>query len=252
MPKPGKCGKSVNLLLLQSEEELSPERRFIVTGERAEHIRTVLRAKVGDTVKTGILNGKIGNAVLLELEKGRAVLEAGEFFMSPPEGIPVSLIVSLPRPQSFRKVLHFAVSAGIKDLIFTHSARVEKSYWNSTALSPEKIREGVREGLEQGFGTREPNIRFYRYLKEFLKESETLFPENAKRIIAHPGRPAGELKTEGRELVLAIGPEGGYVESEIRAFAEAGFEPLSFGTHILRVEFAAAFITGFLMGGGSR
>ena len=40
------------------------------------------------------------------------------------------------------------------------------------------------------------------------------------------------------------GPEGGYVESEIRAFAEAGFEPLSFGTHILRVEFAAAFITG--------
>ena len=252
MPKPGKCGKSVNLLLLQSEEELSPERRFIVTGERAEHIRTVLRAKVGDTVKTGILNGKIGNAVLLELEKGRAVLEAGEFFMSPPEGIPVSLIVSLPRPQSFRKVLHFAVSAGIKDLIFTHSARVEKSYWNSTALSPEKIREGVREGLEQGFDTREPNIRFYRYLKEFLKESETLFPENAKRIIAHPGRPAGELKTEGRERVLAIGPEGGYVESEIRAFAEAGFEPLSFGTHILRVEFAAAFITGFLMGGGSR
>ena len=108
------------------------------------------------------------------------------------------------------------------------------------------------EGLEQGFDTREPNIRFYRYLKEFLKESETLFPENAKRIIAHPGRPAGELKTEGRALVLAIGPEGGYVESEIRAFAEAGFEPLSFGTHILRVEFAAAFITGFLMGGGSR
>ena len=119
-------------------------------------------------------------------------------------------------------------------------------------LSPEKIREGVREGLEQGFDTREPNIRFYRYLKEFLKESETLFPENAKRIIAHPGRPAGELKTEGKALVLAIGPEGGYVESEIRAFAEAGFEPLSFGTHILRVEFAAAFITGFLMGGGSR
>ena len=76
----------MNLLLLQSEEELSPERRFIVTGERAEHIRTVLRAKVGDTVKTGILNGKIGNAVLLELEKGRAVLEAGEFSTSPPIG----------------------------------------------------------------------------------------------------------------------------------------------------------------------
>lgn len=237
----------MNLLIVQPEE-LSPDRRFTVTGERAEHIRTVLRAKTGDPVKTGFLNGNIGNSILLELEKGRAVLEAGDFRMPPPPPLPVSLVVSLPRPQSFKKVLHFAVSAGIKDLIFTHSARVEKSYWNSTALAPDAVRAETIEALEQGFDTVMPTIRFYRYLKEFLAESGTLFPPDSMKIIAHPGRPADALRRSGRHTVLAVGPEGGYVNSEIDAFSAAGFVPAAFGDHILRVEFAAAFIAGFLAG----
>ena len=198
----------MNLLLIQPDS-LSPDRRFTVSGERAEHIRTVLRAKPGDPVKTGFLNGKTGSSILLELEKGRAVLEAGEFSAPPPPPLPVSLIVSLPRPQSFKKVLHFAVSAGIKTIIFTHSARVEKSYWNSTALTPDAIRAEVIEGLEQGFDTIMPEIRFYRYLKEFFTEANSLFPAESLRIIAHPGRPAETLPRNGRHLVLAIGPEGG-------------------------------------------
>lgn len=237
----------MNLLLLQPED-LSPERRFTVTGERAEHIRSVLRTGIGETVKAGFLNGKTGSAVLLEIEKGRAVLQAEEFTTPPPEKLPVSLVVSLPRPQSFKKVLHFAVSAGVKDLIFTHSARVEKSYWNSAALSPENIRKEIVEGLEQGFDTRPPNLRFFRYLKEFLESSGELFPEESEKIIAHPGRSAGEIHPGKGHLVLAVGPEGGYVESEVRAFSDRGFTPVSFGNHILRVEFAAAFITGFLTG----
>ncbi|MEI3040662.1 MAG: RsmE family RNA methyltransferase [Victivallales bacterium] len=237
----------MNLLLIQPDS-LSPDRRFTVSGERAEHIRTVLRAKPGDPVKTGFLNGKTGSSILLEVEKGRAVLEAGEFSAPPPPPLPVSLIVSLPRPQSFKKVLHFAVSAGIKTIIFTHSARVEKSYWNSTALAPDAIRAEVIEGLEQGFDTVMPEIRFYRYLKEFFTEADSLFPAESLRVIAHPGRPAETLPRNGRHLVLAIGPEGGYVNSEIDAFASAGFIPAAFGSHILRVEFAAAFISGFLSG----
>ena len=58
----------MNLLLIQPDS-LSPDRRFTVSGERAEHIRTVLRAKPGDPVKTGFLNGKTGSSILLEVEK---------------------------------------------------------------------------------------------------------------------------------------------------------------------------------------
>ena len=234
MRKPGKRGNPRMNLLIIRPEDLSPERRFTVTGERAEHIRTVLRAKIGDPVKTGFLNGKTGVSTLLELEKGRAVLEAGVFAAEPPKPLPLSLIVSLPRPQSFKKVLHFAVSSGIKQIIFTHSAKVEKSYWNSTVLVPESIHAEVIEGLEQGFDTVMPEIRFYRYLKEFFADAETLFPPDSLKIIAP-------------HTVLAIGPEAGYVNSEVEAFASAGFIPAAFGSHILRVEFAAAFIAGFLM-----
>ena len=169
------------------------------------------------------------------------------FAAEPPKPLPLSLIVSLPRPQSFKKVLHFAVSSGIKQIIFTHSAKVEKSYWNSTVLVPESIHAEVIEGLEQGFDTVMPEIRFYRYLKEFFADAETLFPPDSLKIIAHPGRSAETLPSGAPHTVLAIGPEGGYVNSEVEAFASAGFIPAAFGSHILRVEFAAAFIAGFLM-----
>ena len=77
----------MNLLLIRPDD-LSADRVFTVSGARAEHIRTVLRAKPGDTVRTGFLNGASGLSEILVLEKGRAVLRAGEFLLSPPEPLP--------------------------------------------------------------------------------------------------------------------------------------------------------------------
>lgn len=237
----------MNLLIIRPED-LDANREFTVAGSRAEHIRTVLRAKPGDPVRTGFLNGKIGTATLLSIEKGRAVLRAGELATPPPEALPLSLIAALPRPQSFKKVIHFAVSSGIRDLVFIHSVRVEKSYWNSSVLEKEALDAEIFEGLEQGFDTTWPRIRFFRYFQEFLSEAGTMFPEDVVKIAAHPGRSADGFRRKEGRIALAIGPEGGFVRSEVEELSAAGFQPMGFGSHILRVEFAVSFITGFLMG----
>jgi len=238
----------MNLLLIRPDE-LDSERNFTISGDRAEHIRTVLRAKPGDSVKTGFIGGMTGAATLLNLEKEKAVLHAETFDVPPPEPLPLSLVVSLPRPQSFKKTLHFAVSAGIRRIVFIHSVRVEKSYWNSTVLHPESLDAEIHEALEQGFDTIWPEISFYRHFGDFLNASDSIFPADSIKLIAHPGELFHLDACQKKHIVLAIGPEGGFVRSEIEAFAEAGFAPAGFGGHILRVEFAAAFITGFLAGG---
>ena len=156
--------------------------------------------------------------------------------------------MALPRPQSLKKVLHFAVSAGIRDLVFFQSVRVEKSYWNSSVLEPDALDAEILEGLEQGVDTIRPDIRFYRHFREFLEESAERYSGETVKIVAHPGRSAAGFRRNGRHVLLAIGPEGGFVKSEVEALAAAGFEPRGFGSHILRVEFAAAYIAGFLMG----
>ena len=238
----------MNLLLIRPGD-LNADREFTVTGSRAEHIRTVLRAKNGETVRTGFVNGCSGTAEVLSVEKEKVVLRAREFNIPPPEPLPLSLIVALPRPQSLKKVLHFAVSSGIRDIVFLHSVRVEKSYWNSSVLEPDALNAEILEGLEQGVDTVWPTIRFYRHFREFLEESAERYPGDALKIVAHPGRSAADFLRNGRHVVLAIGPEGGFVKTEVEALADAGFEPMGFGAHILRVEFAAAFIAGVLMGG---
>jgi 16S rRNA (uracil1498-N3)-methyltransferase len=43
----------------------------------------------------------------------------------------------------------------------------------------------------------------------------------------------------GSGVLLAIGPEGGWTEDELKSFAEAGWKSASLGTTILRAETAA-------------
>ncbi len=237
----------MNLLLLK--EPLPADGRVLVSGERAQHIACVLRAKPGDRIRAGILNGEIGTVLLEKVSRGEVAVR--DFIVSgtpPPEPLPLALAVALPRPQSFKKVLHFAVSSGIRKILFFQSARVEKSYWNSEVLDPENLAEEIALGLEQGVDTRAPELKFFRTFHEFLEYGGTAFPEHVK-ILAHPS-PLRKFDLKGKQILLAVGPEGGFLPSETEAFAKNGFIQAGFGAHILRVEFAAAFISGWLAGAG--
>ena len=56
-----------------------------------------------------------------------------------------------------------------------------------------------------------------------------------------------QLMHAERTTLLAIGPESGYRESEVDAFLEKGFQAVTLGDHILRVEFALAAACGRLL-----
>jgi 16S rRNA (uracil1498-N3)-methyltransferase len=65
-------------------------------------------------------------------------------------------------------------------------------------------------------------------------------------LIAHPGAPPIETVAQPGPCVLAIGPEGGWIQRELDTFIERGFAPVSLGTPILRVEAAVATVLGQL------
>ena len=49
--------------------------------------------------------------------------------------------------------------------------------------------------------------------------------------------------TPGREIILAIGPEGGWADEELHFFQASGWIPASLGSTILRAETAAITAT---------
>lgn len=231
----------MNLLLVQ-EQDLAPDATFELTGRRAEHVACVLRAKEGDRLKAGLLGGRIGTATVLSCVKKSVRLRLNELPTPPPPPCPILPLVALPRPQSFKKVLHFIASSGIRRAAFFQAAKVEKSYWTSSALQPDAIRGELFEGLEQGCMTVLPELIFLKSPQEAAHLPE--LPEH--KLVAHPRGARPCPRAIENPVALAIGPEGGFSDGEVDLFLDAGFQPVTFGPAILRVEFALAALFGRL------
>lgn len=235
----------MNLLLLKPED-IQSNGYALVEGRRAEHIHCVLHSCIGDKIRCGILGGKLGFAELQESSRRHALLKLhAKFDTPPPLARQLRFIIALPRPQSFKKTLHFIASAGIKEVWFIASERVEKSYWKSSALEPENITNETMLALEQGMDTVPPRIEFRDSFREFVLGGELAeISKDSRNLIAHPVNAVECPRALTQMATIAIGPEGGFIAREVELFIATGFEPVTLGAHILRVEFATAYIAG--------
>ena len=237
----------MNLLLFEPED-LLPDGTAVIAGRRLRQLREVIKAEPGKLCKAGTLGGRVGRAELLDIDAERA-----QFRFKPPQEPPpplaATLLCALPRPLTFAKVLHSAVTCGVKKIHFFHSAKVEKSYWQSSKLAPEIIREEAILALEQCADTVMPEIFFHRRFRAFVEdEVPALIPEGALKIFGSPGAtetvPIGAARR--RHVVLAVGPEGGFNDFEENLFKNAGFAAVTLGRRILRSEFAVNSILTLL------
>ena len=227
-------------LLLCEPEDLLPDGTAVIAGRRLRQLREVIKAEPGKLCKAGMLDGMVGCAELLEIDAERAKFRF-EPRQEPPPPLAATLLCALPRPLTFAKVLHSAVTCGVKKLHFFHSAKVEKSYWQSSKLAPEVIREEVILALEQCADTVMPEIFFHRRFRAFVEdEVPALIPESALKIFGSPGAaegvPVGAARD--RHVAVAVGPEGGFNEFEEDLLQSAGFAAVTLGRRILRSEFA--------------
>ena len=94
-------------------------------------------------------------------------------------------------------------------------------------------------GLEQAVDTVLPAIELARLFRPFVENELPSIAAGSRAIVAHP-QAAGECARVAGPVTLAIGPEGGFIDREIESFARIGFEAVSFGPRILRVETALA------------
>jgi RsmE family RNA methyltransferase len=208
-----------------------------------------LKSRKGDTLKVGLLNGKLGEGTIIELSGSRVVLDV-DLKESSPAPLPVTLLLALPRPLVVRRILADATSFGIKKIVLFHSARVEKSYWQSPVLEPESITAHLIKGLEQGRDTGLPVVEKCRSFKSFMEgELENLTGGVDGRVQAYLGHPGAPRYLPGKidaTTLIAIGPEGGLQDREVDSFLKKGFRTVSFGSRLLRVETAVSAVLGRL------
>lgn len=228
----------MNLILVEPDE--IKDSRVILTDHRARHIRKILRRQVGDSLRLGIVDGPLGQGLIKNLERDSVLLELC-CTTPPPAKIATELILALPRPIMLKRVLAQATAMGVGRIMLINAGRVEKSFWQSSQLADQHLQAALRQGLEQAGDTRLPRLSLHRRFRPFIEdELAPLAGDYPRRLLAHP-LPTATLPSEpapsGRQL-LAIGPEGGWLDFEVAAFRDQGFQFFSLGSRILRVDTA--------------
>jgi RsmE family RNA methyltransferase len=234
----------MNLLLLDRQQ--ISENSAILTGRQARHIIKTLRSKPGDRIRVGIIGGLLGSGLIRELALGRVEIEI-DVTNQPPPKIPTGLILALPRPIMLKRVLAQAASLGVERIFLINANRVEKSFFNASQMAEEKLREALLLGLEQAMDTVLPEISVHQRFRPFV---EDLLPEIAVscpvRLVAHPDGEMNLAQTTYTkptdQTLVAIGPEGGWIDFEIDLLRQQGFRTFSLGPRILRVDTAVPAI----------
>lgn len=241
----------MNLILVKREELVGNS--VVLDDHRAKHVVKVLHCNQGDRVKIGILYGAIGTGTISAIHKKypfRVEIET-RLESQPPEKSPVDFILALPRPIMLRRILGQIAVLGVDSIHIINANRVEKSFWEAGIIEEEKHQEHLIQGLEQAVDTMPPKVMFHKKFKPFIEDFFPAIAQNYTDLLyAHP---EGSLKLHETmspnpgKILVAIGPEGGWVDYELEKFKEYGFKGFTIGKRILKVDTAVVNIHGRIM-----
>jgi 16S rRNA (uracil1498-N3)-methyltransferase len=227
-------------LLLCEPEELSPDGRAEISGQRAEHLRKILKLNPGDSVTAGVIGRGTGRAEIEELGPGYARLKLT--ISNPPESLyPLSLAVGMVRPIQTRRILKTAAAFGIQEVLFVPTALGENSYREAKIWG--EYRNFLVEGASQGGICSLPEVIRYGSLEEFLEGTSHRDGRILFDLADGPAAPSGKSE----EAVILIGSERGWTEKERRRILDAGFELRGLGRRILTTETACTAATALTL-----
>ena len=232
----------MNLLIL-TDSDRQADGRYRLRGRRAGHVLDVLRCGVGDTVEVGLLNGPKGIGRIETVHGRTLVLDCTFDEDTSDQRTAIDLICALPRPQVFKRVLETVGTMGVRNLHIINSKRVEKCYFSASVMQDTVIRKHLLMGLSQGRNTHLPQVSVHRRFKVFFNETfdamDAREKHKARKLLPDPD--ADNYMAGGKggflpRIIVAIGPEGGWIPREVEMMAEKGFERFVLGPWPLRVE----------------
>ena len=235
----------MNVLLLAADE-LAASGTCVLTGRRADHLRTVLRVEVGSIVRAGVLNGALGTATVQSVDPAAITVQVT--LEAQPSPLGDVLLLATPRPKVLMRMLGHAAAMGFGRIVLFRSWRVDKSWMHSRAFEPAVQTQQLMFGLEQAGRTQLPEVLRFDLFKPMVEDHLPTLDLPRLRYVAHPtaATPTHQLEVPTAPFCLAIGPDGGFLPYEVDKLRDFGCQPISCGPHALRTETALAALWGQL------
>jgi 16S rRNA (uracil1498-N3)-methyltransferase len=205
-------------------------------GSEFHHLAHVMRAGSGDSIELFDGNGNVAEAQIVDLSKTRAALQILKRAHDTEAGPTVVIATAVPKSDRFRWLVEKATELGVSRLIPLQTAH---SVTEPGASKLDKMRAVVVEACKQSGRNRLMTIDGLTDWPSFL----AAVPSLGRLLIADPAGAVRaslcELQPSQRALVLVVGPEGGFTDTEVIQAVDAGARCISLGSSILRTETAA-------------
>ncbi len=214
--------------------------RAALLGRNAEHLARSLRVRVGQKfeVSTGE-SVRIGRVVLVADD--RVEFELGEVIPQK-EAAKIALLLAIFKFDRLEWAIEKATELGAAAVVPVIASRTDKHLAAASTKRVERWRRIAHEAAQQSRRVTPPEIASPQDLKSVIDaraELRILLSESERSLTLKQAIAANWKLEFGNSLALAVGPEGGWTEEELAAFAAAGWTSASLGNNILRAETAA-------------
>ena len=210
--------------------------RAALTGEHAAHLARTLRARVGQEFDVGC-GETLRRATVTSVSDARVEFSLGEEITAAAV-TPITLLLAVFKFDRMEWAIEKCTELNVTTIVPVIARRTEKHLAQAAAKRVERWRRIAREAAQQSRRVAPPEIADPMKLEDALKldaGTRIVLSENERNV------ELNELLSSAQSgsLALAIGPEGGWTEDELRSFTEAGWPSVSLGETILRAETAA-------------
>jgi len=231
------------------------DKRVIITGKDVNHIKNVLRMKIGEEI--AVSNGKDGREYrcgILEMTEDAVVCEL-RFVKEDALELPskIYLFQGLPKADKMELIIQKAVELGVYEVIPVATKRAVVKLDAKKAKSKitrwQAISEAAAKQSKRGIIPKVADVMSFKEAMQYSKEMDLkLIPYELAEGMDKTRKLMGQVRQEKPEsIAVFIGPEGGFDEQEIELAMENGVEPITLGKRILRTETAGFTTLAFLM-----
>ena len=228
-------------------------KKIIITGSDVNHIRNVLRMKIGEEI--AVSNGVDNREYRCGIEEytDHEVVCTLRFIKEDGVELPakIYLFQGLPKADKMELVIQKAVELGAYEVIPVAAKRCVVKLDEKKAEAKVSRWQGIAEAAaKQSKRGVIPTVRGVMSMQEAIKYARgmdiKLIPYELAEDMQHT-RTVIEAIKAGENIAVFIGPEGGFEESEVQDALEAGIEPITLGRRILRTETAGLTVLSWLM-----
>ena len=235
------------------EPEQIQDKESIIPGSDVNHIKNVIRLKVGDEIS--ISNGidgrdyRCGIAQITEDEVRCELRFIKEDGVELP--VKVCLFQGLPKGDKMELIVQKAVELGASQVVPVATRRSVVKLDEKKAAKKlqrwQQIAESAAKQAGRGYIPQVSSVLSYQEALEKAGELDVLLipyelaegMEEARKVVASIA--------QGQSVGIFIGPEGGFEKEEVDAAIHQGAKAITLGRRILRTETAGLAILSILM-----